>query len=216
MVGPPKPVGHLAWLAQPLDGSLRATLASEGASAHTAQPAQARARQPSLPSLPPLPPATAAQSLQPARPCGPAQAARQPSPAEPSRHSHLSQLTWASPARSYFWDAQSFFLRHEVAIASASRECAKFLQVSSATQPCGTNQAARQRSRAGRPAGAPAQPRHSASATSPIWLALPSGEHEVSSCDVRSQDSKRSQGCARFPPTTAATSTGLTSPAQPH
>ena len=156
MVGPPKPVGHLAWLAQPLDGSLRATLASEGASAHPAQPAQAQARQPSLPSLPPLPPATAAQPLQPARPCGAAQAARSPSPAEPSRHNHLSQLTWASPARSDFWDAQSFFLRHEVAVASANRGCARFPPTASATYP---NSAARLLAQpASQPASHPPQP----------------------------------------------------------
>ena len=59
MVSPPKPVGHLAQLAQPLNGSLLATPASEGAPAQAAQPAQTQARQPSLP------PATSAQPTQP-------------------------------------------------------------------------------------------------------------------------------------------------------
>ena len=122
MVSPPKPVGHLAQLAQPLNGSLLATPASEGAPAQAAQPAQAQARQPSLPSLPP---ATSAQPTQPAQPCGAAQAARQPSPAEPDRHSPLSQLIWASPAKSSLWKAQSFFLRHEVAVARANEGCAR-------------------------------------------------------------------------------------------
>ena len=132
MVSLSKAVGHLAQLAQPLNGSLLATPASEGAPAQAAQPAQAQARQPSLPSLPP---ATSAQPTQPAQPCGAAQAARQPSPAEPDRHSPLSQLIWASPAKSSLWKAQSFFLRHEVAVARANEGCARFPPAASATHP---------------------------------------------------------------------------------
>ena len=101
-----------------------------------------------------------AQPTQPAarwyQPDSPATQPNWPARQRVSRTATLSQRSqpnWTNPA---FWTAQSFCLRHQVAVASASRECAKLLQVSSAAQPCGTSKAARQRSPAGRLAGAPA------------------------------------------------------------
>ena len=120
----------------------------------TNQPSQS-STQPATPAQPASLPSQASSAMC----CQPDRQATQPNwPARQrvSRTATLSQRSqpnWTNPA---FWKAQSFCLRREVAVASASRECAKFLQVSSAAQPCGTSQAARQRSAAGRRAGAPA------------------------------------------------------------
>ena len=118
------------------------------------QPSQS-STQPATPAQPASLPSQASSALW----CQPDRQATQPNwPARQrvSRTATLSQRSqpnWTNPA---FWKSQSFCLRHQVAVASASRECAKLLQVSSAAQPCGTSKAARQRSPAGRLAGAPA------------------------------------------------------------
>ena len=134
--------------------------------------------------------------------------------------SQRSQPNWTNPA---FWTAQSFCLRHQVAVASASRECAKLLQVSSAAQPCGTSKAARQRSPAGRLTGVREVSSYDisrpASQLNQLNQLGPAPLDQRSRSSPASQPTQASQPCgtseaARQPqePASAASPTGLAQP----
>ena len=79
--------------------------------------------------------------------------------------SQRSQPNWVSPD---LWETQSFFLRHEIAVASADRACARFPLTISATPP-----ACRPVIQPARPGSQPIQPANSASPASPARPAQP-------------------------------------------